>query len=132
MSQENVELVHQIADAFNRRDLGGFLALMDAEVETVSRLAPMEGGYHGQEGVRRYWENLLDTSPDLAVEVVEVRDLGDRTLTMQRARGHGAGSDAPIDQTIWVVAEWRNKKIVWWSPQYRTEAEALEAVGLRE
>ncbi len=31
MSQENVELVQQAFDALNRRDMGAFLALMDAE-----------------------------------------------------------------------------------------------------
>ena len=29
MSQENVELARQVTDAFNRRDLDAFLALMD-------------------------------------------------------------------------------------------------------
>jgi hypothetical protein len=33
MSQENVELHYQVIDAFNRRDLGAYLALMDSEVE---------------------------------------------------------------------------------------------------
>jgi hypothetical protein len=30
MSQENVELSHQVMDAFNRRDLGAYLALTDS------------------------------------------------------------------------------------------------------
>jgi hypothetical protein len=33
MSQENVELSHRANDAFNRRDLDAFLALMDPGVE---------------------------------------------------------------------------------------------------
>ncbi len=32
MSQENVELLHQVNDAFNRRDLDAFVALNHAEV----------------------------------------------------------------------------------------------------
>ena len=74
----------------------------------------------------------LDAFPDLTAEVVEVRDLGDLTLTEQRMRGHSADSDIPIEQTVWVVTEWRDKKIVWWSPQYSAEAQALEAAGLSE
>jgi ketosteroid isomerase-like protein len=131
MSQENVELAREAVDAFNRRDLDAFLALANDEVETVSRLVAMEGGYHGRDGARRWWENLLDAYPDLTAEVVQVRDFGDLTVTMQRSRGHGAGSDVPVDEMIWVVSQWRNKKCVWWSPQYTTEADALEAVRLR-
>jgi hypothetical protein len=33
MSQENVDLTHRVIDTFNRRDLGAYLALTDAEVE---------------------------------------------------------------------------------------------------
>jgi ketosteroid isomerase-like protein len=44
MSQENVELGYRVFDAFNRRDLDGFLALMDEDVEAISRLAAVEGG----------------------------------------------------------------------------------------
>ena len=131
MSQENVELVYQAYDAFNRRDLGAYLALTDADVEVGSRLAAMEGGFHGHEGIRRWWQNMLDASPDRTVEIVEVRDLGDVTLTLIHARGHGAVSDIPYEETIWSVARWCGKKAVWWGV-FPTEAEALEAAGLRE
>jgi ketosteroid isomerase-like protein len=132
MSQETVELIHRGADAFNRRDLGAFLALMDEEAEVLSRLASMEGGYHGHDGVRRYWENLFDVYPDLTTEIIEVRDVGDLTIAEQRLSGHGAGSGTPLEETIWVVSEWRNNKTVWYSPQYLSEANALEAAGRRE
>ena len=75
MSQENVEIVRRAFDAVNRRDLDGFLALMDDEVEAVSVLVAMEGEYQGHAGIRRWWQNLLDVFPDFNVEVVEVRDL---------------------------------------------------------
>jgi ketosteroid isomerase-like protein len=98
MSQENVELSHRVYDAVNRHDLGALLTLMDADVEAVSLLVAMEGGYHGHDGIRRWWGNMLDVFPDWAVEVVEVRDLGDLTLTTAVNHGHGASSDAPLVQ----------------------------------
>ena len=131
MSQENVELAQQAFDAFNRRDLGAFLALMDADVEAGSRLVAMEGGYHGHDGIRQWWRNLLDAIPDYTLETVEARDLGDLTLTMLRTRGHGADSDTPVEDTVWVVVDWRDKKVVRWRV-LSTEAEALEAAGLPE
>ena len=131
MTQENVELSHQAYDAVNRRDLGALLELMDADVEAVPILAGMEGDYHGHDGIRRWWGQLLDVFPDFATEVVEVRDLGDVTLATIRIRGHGADSDAPVDAPLWSAARWRRGKCVRWGA-YRTEADALEAAGLPE
>ena len=131
MSQENVELACRTYDAVNRRDLDALLALMDDDVEAVSRLAPVEGPYQGHDGIRRWWGNQFDAFPDFTIEVGEVRDLGELTLAPLRTRGHGAGSDAPIDTSIWQVGRWRRGKCVWWRI-FDTRAEALEAVGLSE
>jgi ketosteroid isomerase-like protein len=131
MSQENVELAQQAFDAFNRRDIGAFLALMAPDVVAESRLAAMEGGYHGHDGIRHWWQNLLDGFPDYTIETVEARELGNLTLATLRTRGHGADSDTPFVDTVWVVVDWRDRKAVRWRV-LSTEAEALEAVGLRE
>jgi ketosteroid isomerase-like protein len=131
VSQQNVELVYRVFDALNQRDLDAALALMHGDVEFGSRLAGLEGGYRGHQGVRRWWQTILDASPDRTIEVVEARDLGDVTLTLARARGHGALSHIPYEETVWSVARWRDKKAVWWGV-FPSKAEALEAVGLRE
>ncbi len=60
-----------------------------------------------------------------------MRDLGDVTLAAVRMRGHVAGSDAPLDEAFWSPVEWYHGKCVW-RGNYATEAEALEAVALRE
>ena len=80
MSQENVELTHRSLDAFNRHDLAAVLALMDDDVESDSLIVAIEGGYHGHDGVRRLWEDAHNAVPDLTIEAVEVRDLGDLTV----------------------------------------------------
>jgi hypothetical protein len=69
--------------------------------------------------------------PDLRAEIYEVRDLGDRTFVRGRIRGQGAGSGAPIERTMWLAIEWRDQKGVWWCA-FGSEAEALEAAGLKE
>ena len=52
MSQENVELVQRENEAFNRRDLGAYLALMDPEVEWTPYEVWVQGGepYRGHAG----------------------------------------------------------------------------------
>jgi hypothetical protein len=131
MSQENVELAHRAVDAFNERDLDAFLALIHADVEFIALEVEMEGGYHGHAGMRRWWGSLVDVLPDVAIEVVEVRDFGALMVAALRLRGHGARSDAPTEIPLWVVGEWRDGLFVW-GQSFATEVEALEAVGLRE
>ena len=51
MSEENVERIRRAFDAFNRRDLDVFLALIDPEVEFTTRYMEMEGDpyYRGRD-----------------------------------------------------------------------------------
>jgi ketosteroid isomerase-like protein len=132
MSRENVELAYQAWDAVTRRDLDAHLALYDPDVEIEPLTSVAVGtSYRGPDGVQRRWDDMLSTFPDIRMEVLEARDLGDLTLTATRMRGHGAGSDVLVEQTLWQVIEWRDKKCVWWG-SYASERDALEAAGLRE
>ena len=133
MSRENVELLHRAIDTFNRRDLEGFLALNDPDVEFTPYERAIEGlgPYRGHDGVRSWWDEALEILPDLRVELHEVRDLGDMTLVRGRLSGHGAGSGVPFERTYWGVFRWHDKRTVWWHA-FQSEAEALDAVGLRE
>jgi ketosteroid isomerase-like protein len=133
MSRENVELNYRSHDAFNRRDLDAFLALHDPDVEFTPYERAIEGlgPYRGHDGVRDWWQEAFEVLPDFKVGLDEVRDLGDLTLVHGRLRGRGAGSGACFERTYWGLFRWRNQRIVWWHA-FRTESEALEAVGLSE
>jgi SnoaL-like domain len=131
MSQENVDLMLEFYDAFNRRDWDAFVPLVDDEVEIESRLVAMEGGYHGHEGLRRWWDDFLGAFPDYSLDIEELRDLGDVTLGHLRGWGHAADSTTPLVDSEWHPVRWRDGKVVWWR-NCLTEAEALEAAGLRE
>ncbi|MGA8925790.1 MAG: nuclear transport factor 2 family protein [Solirubrobacterales bacterium] len=133
MSEQNVEFLHQAIQAFNRRDLDGFLAFMDSSVEFTpfTRAVEALGPYLGHDGVRNWWEDSFAALPDLSVELYEARDLGDFTLARGRLRGTGAASGASFERTVWITTEWRDKKEVWWRA-YASEAEALEAAGLSD
>jgi ketosteroid isomerase-like protein len=131
MSQENVEHYRQVVDAFNRRDLEAFLALMDVDVESLPRIGFVEGSFRGHDGVVRWWNTLLEAFPDYSVEILEVHDLGDLILSTVRTRGHGAESETPLDQKLWQIGRWRRGRCVW-RCTFGTRREALEAVGLSE
>jgi hypothetical protein len=133
MPQNYVELTHRVIDAFNRRDLGAYLELMDTEVEFTPYEVWVQGGepYRGHAGVRTWWEESFAVLPDLRAETHEVRDLGERVLLVHgRLRGQGAGSGAPIERTMWLAVEWADDKEVWWC-SFGSEAEAVEAAKSR-
>jgi ketosteroid isomerase-like protein len=132
MSRENVELTRRAYEAFNRRDLEAFLAFVDPEVEFTTRYLEMEGdaSYRGHDGVRDWWRTLLGIFPD-CLEVLEVRDLGDKVIAPLRIRGHGLESGVPFEEMLWQVGEWHGGKVTWWR-NCGSEAEALEAAGLSE
>jgi ketosteroid isomerase-like protein len=131
MPTENVELIQRAFDAFNRRDLGGFLSLMDPEVEFTPFERAIEGlgPYRGHDGVRAWWDEAFETLPNFRVEPRDIRALDDATVTHGRLRGEGAASGAAFDRDLWHVARWRSGKQVWWAA-FETEADALEASGL--
>jgi ketosteroid isomerase-like protein len=133
MSEENVELVHRAHDAFNRRDLDAFLAFMDPGVELTTRFMELEGApyYRGHDGVREWWRTLFGIFPDFSTEVLDVRDLGACVIAAVRVRGHGVEGGAPFEEVLWQACELRHGKATWWR-NFASEAEALEAAGLRE
>ena len=133
MSQENVGLLHQVNDAFTRRDLDAFLALNHAEVEFTPLNAALEGGgpYRGQDEIRKWWGNLYAVFPDFGLMAREVRDLGAVTVALTQMSGRGIESAASTEQAVWQVAEWRAGKMTWWHI-FDSESEALEAAGRRE
>jgi ketosteroid isomerase-like protein len=128
MSQQNVELYRQGIEAFNRRDLDGFLALAHPDVVGVSRVMAIEGGsYRGHDGVREWWDALLGVFPEFEIEIGSVRDAGDMVVSGLRNQAHG--EDAPLAEFVWQVCEWRDGQVIRWQI-YGSESEALEAAGL--
>ena len=130
MSEQNVEIAKQIYASINRRDLEGFLAQIDPEVEFTSLIAEAEGQtYRGHEGVREWWNRVVGFLESLRLEPVEIRDFDDRGLIKVRATAEVGGVE--VTQTMWQAYHLRDGLPVWWG-FFRTEAEALDATGFRE
>jgi hypothetical protein len=74
---------------------------------------------------------LFAAFPDFTVDVIDVQASDDVTIAEIRNRATGADSRAPVIETLWQVARWRDSKVVWWSA-YPIHADALKAAGLSE
>jgi ketosteroid isomerase-like protein len=133
MSQENVELVRKVVEAFNRRDVATLSAMHDPGVQWAPREAQAleRSVYRGHEGIAQYFEDLASVWDEMSFEPEEFRDSGNHVVTGGRLRARGRGSGADIDEHVGVVHEIRNGKVVR-AETYPTWTAALEAAGLRE
>jgi ketosteroid isomerase-like protein len=127
MPEDNVGTVRTTYDAFLRRDLEGFLSHHDAAVQFKSLVLEVEGVYHGLDGLRSWWETVLDVFPDWTPQIEDAREVGERVLLRVRVEGEGTGTGIGLERHAWNVVEVRDGRITS-SAFFRTEEEALEAM----
>ena len=111
MVDSNVELTRRIFDAFNDRDQDALLVLQAEDVVVESRLSALEGAYHGHEGVRRWWDDLLGTFGDYRLEVDEMHEVSGGTISYVRAAATSAESATPLFDPYWIAMQWREGKL---------------------
>jgi ketosteroid isomerase-like protein len=116
--------------ALNSGDLEAFLALTAEDAEFTSMVAEAEGTtFRGHDGVRAWWETVRGVFDDVRWDLLDIRGSGDRGVLHFRMTGT-LGS-VPVEQTMWQAVALRDGKAIWWA-FFRSEREALEAVGLAE
>jgi ketosteroid isomerase-like protein len=93
---------------------------------------PIQGPYHGHEGLRQWWADLSDVFEDLQFEVDEVYDLDEeRVLTVVTALATATHTRIPQQHQWASLLTFKDGRIVR-AQGYFTRAQALEAVGLSE
>ncbi len=135
MSQENVELVRQAFEAFNRGDRAAVSGLLAPDVEWHSVAGPILGvdTIQGREAMLKFlWQDLPASIDGFRASEVEVTDLGtDLILVVARYRGRGRSSNVEVDQRVASVYEIRDGMAVA-VHDYESREQALEAAGLLE
>ena len=135
MSQENVELIQRVYEAFNREDAAALAKLSDEDLEFVSVFAEVDtaGATHqGQELWASYFARIHETWDEWRAEDLRVFDAGDdHVAAVFRLVGKGKSSGIPVDREIGLAYTLRRGKL-WRMRVYLNPAEALEAVGLSE
>jgi ketosteroid isomerase-like protein len=130
MSQENVEDVHRLIDAWNRSDVDAILALFDPHCEIVfPPEVPEPGPFYGHAELRQWAEGFLAAWETHHSEVVEIVDAGESVIAVLHQVGRGIGSGIEMDETDAHVFTIREAKIIRWQ-NFNDRAEALKAVGL--
>ena len=104
-----IERYMQALNAFNARDLEGWLAIVDEDVEIESRFSTVHSRYRGHAAIRRWWDDLGEAWESLEVEPDEVRQVaGDQTLALIQLNAKGRGSGMIVREAAAHRVTWRN------------------------
>jgi ketosteroid isomerase-like protein len=131
MSQEDVEVVRGIYDAFNRGDAGALVEASDPEVSIEDHGVPDGKSYHGQSGVLNFLSFQAESFRGQRVEAQEVIGTGGTLLVVVRLSVEGASSGVPVATEfahVWELHAGKVRRL----RVYRSKADALEAAGVRE
>ena len=130
MSQENVEIVKRAVAAVNQRDIDGYLACCTEDVRLVTPVADVAGAYDGPNGIRRFFTDIADASPDFKIGIESLEAVGlDRVLGLMSITGTGRASGIPIENATGNIYDLANGKIKRIRIFFDRE-QALEAAGV--
>ena len=132
MSQENVEVVRRNVEAWNRRDLGTWLATFrsDAEIDWSRARGPFKGVYRGPGEHEAFWDVFWSTFEDVQLENYDWAETGSEVVYSQTAHMRGRQGIEVIARSTQVFTL-ENGQITCLRV-FQERAEALEAAGLSE
>ena len=132
MSRESMDVVQAAIDAYVRGDESAMLDRAAPDIiVTQFPDQPDVRDYRGHEGLLQVMAEWIGIWDDWSVEILHIREIGDRVLVDARQRGRGKGSGAPFEVEVAFVFTVGHDKIVRWQ-MFHSEQQALKAVGLSE
>ena len=131
MSQENVEVVRRIYQAFHSGDFERALAHFDPDVVVDATMRVDAGIGHGREELYAIVGRWVGAFDEFREEIEEMRDLGSQVCVVSTQHGRGRGTGIETETRYAVLYEVRESQITRMT-MYPGPADALAAVGLSE
>jgi hypothetical protein len=134
MRHENFEIVERAIAAINERNIDAYLACCTDDVQLSTPVVEVSGVYEGHDGLRSFFADLDDTSPDFQLTIEHLQALGeDRVLALMRITGSGRASGIRWEEgiptgNVYDLVEGKIKRTL----VFLDREQALEAAGLRE
>jgi ketosteroid isomerase-like protein len=132
MSEENVDVVRRLNEAWNRRDLTAWLASLhpDAEYDWSRSRGPLKGVYRGHGELEAFWDAFHSTFEDVQVEHHSFTEVGSEVVVPNTAHIRGRQGIEVVARSAFVftVEKGRITRV----RMFQERAEALEAAGLSE
>ena len=131
MSQQNVEVVQALFEAWNACEMDSVRELYDPDVIVLGNERwPEPGPFVGRDAVMHQWQQMRETwDADALVPIGDFTDTADRVLVRFIWRGQGHGPESNIEMTG--VHTVRNDRI-FGQEFFWDHAEALDTLGLEE
>lgn len=134
MSEDNVELIRRIYDAWNRGDVESTFEVFDHDIEWILPEGGLNSGiYRGHDAVRELLEGYLEALDFLRPEPERFFDAPGRVVAFIRTsiRGKGSGAEATVRPAhLWAI---RKGKVVRMEVFPTAErGKALEVLELQE
>jgi ketosteroid isomerase-like protein len=131
MSQENVEIVLRLIEAFQHDEEEAMLSMVDPAIEwyPIGEGHSLSRGHEAAIRVRR--RSWLEVWEGRRIDVEEVKDGADGVVACLHLTGRGKLSGVEVDLRVYMHYKLRDGKIAY-VYEYADRAEALEAAGLRE
>ena len=131
MSQENVEVVRQFYEAFERRDWDAMFRDTHADFEMTNQIGPLAGTRRGREQVTAMAEDYLAAFEKFIWEPDEFFEKGDQVVALVTSRAQPPGGSVDLvthNGHLWTVRD----GIIVSMETFPKPGEALEAAGLSE
>jgi ketosteroid isomerase-like protein len=131
MSQENVEVVREVFEAFNSEELARILAFAhaDLEIEIPAALSAEPDVYRGPEGLQRYFQTFQEAMDEIRFHLEASWEVGQSVVVALRVTAKGRRTSIPVEQRsagVWTIHDGKIMRV----RAYPSSTEALEAVGL--
>jgi ketosteroid isomerase-like protein len=130
MSQENVETIKRLYEAWQRDGFGIVPDLMDPDIEWVNPANAIEPGTRrGYEGFAAAANSFSSVYRESRVTDATFYDAGDRVAVTASMTSRGGGSEFPIEAQRGYVFDLRDGKVTrlaW----FTDPAQALDSVGV--
>jgi ketosteroid isomerase-like protein len=137
MSQENVEIVRRMYEAWMAGDDEAIFSIFDPAIrlnpDPEASWVGIDDDYVGHDGFRRYMGAVYEAFEDYRPEVERIIDAGEGrvlTLAVEHGRGRGSGAEVQAAKTahLWTLREGKAVRL----DLFLERSRALEAVGLSE
>jgi ketosteroid isomerase-like protein len=128
MSQENVETVREVWDAYSHGDYDRVAGFHDPHIVVVTL---EDGAVYGNNAVLANYERWDEAWEGAETTLEEVIGHGDMVFVAARFHARGRASGVEVETRIYEVYTVRDGKVLR-IDEYAHRAEALKAVGLSE
>ena len=131
MSQENVEIVRQVYEAFTRRDFDAALAIGHDSITWGTLFSVETAVLRGKQEIRAAWESQVEAL-DVRIDLLELAPLDEtRVLAVGTWSGRGLDSGVPVEQSaaqVFTVEGGQVRSV----ETFASKHEAHKALGLSE